>query len=247
VPHPMSLRNPARGAVAVAAATLLAVAVALPAAAHVTVSSPDAAPGGFGKVVVRVPTESDTVSTTEVAVRLPADTPFAFVSTKPHPGWTVATTERTLDEPVTADGFTLTKAVATVTWTATGSGIGPGEFDEFEISVGPFPSGVETVTLPTTQTYSDGSVVAWDQPVTGGADEPEHPAPVLALSGSANEDTTTSDASTDAGDARGDAAAAAAPVEDGYDPLARWLAAGALVAALAGLGIALVTARRRAA
>jgi uncharacterized protein YcnI len=215
------------------AAVLLAVgtlvATALPAAAHVTVSSPDASPGGFGKLVVRVPSESDTAHTTKVAVTLPADTPFAFVSTKPHPGWTVATTERTLDEPVEAEGFTLTKAVATVTWTATGSGIGPGEFDEFEISAGPFPSTVDTLTLPATQTYSDGTVVTWDQPTTEGADEPEHPAPTLALAGEATTDPSTSEDI------------------DGSDAVARWLAGGALVAALAALVVALAGARRRTA
>ena len=98
-------------------------------------------PGGFGKLVLRVPTESDTASTTKVQVQLPADTPFAFVSTKPHPGWTVATTERKLANPITAEGFTLSKAVATVTWTASGAsaGIGPGQFDEFELSAGALP------------------------------------------------------------------------------------------------------------
>ena len=138
----------------------------MPAAAHVTVSSPDAVPGGFGKLVLRVPTESDTASTTKVQIQLPADTPFAFVSTKPHPGWTVATTERTLAHPITAEGFTLSKAVATVTWTASGAsaGIGPGQFDEFELSLGPFPTDVDTLSFPTTQTYSDGTVVTWDQP-----------------------------------------------------------------------------------
>ena len=38
-------------------------AVAVPAAAaHVTVSSQDAAPGGYGKLTFRVPNESDTAS-----------------------------------------------------------------------------------------------------------------------------------------------------------------------------------------
>jgi uncharacterized protein len=224
-------------AAALAAACALLVAAALPAAAHVTVSSPDASPGGFGKLVVRVPSESDSASTTKVAVTLPADSPFAFVSTKPHPGWTVATTERTLDTPVQSEGFTLTKAVATVTWTATGPGIGPGEFDEFEISAGPFPSGVETVTLPATQTYSDGTVVAWDQPVSEGADEPEHPAPTLTLAGSAADPPAAGDTSDGA-----DPSAAG----DASDPGARWLAGGALAAALAALAVALVGARRRA-
>lgn len=226
------------------AAVLLAVgtvvvATAVPAAAHVTVSSPDASPGGFGKIVLRVPSESDTGRTIKVAVTLPADTPFAFVSTKPHPGWTVTTTERTLDKPVKVEGFTLTKAVATVTWTATGPGIGPGEFDEFEISAGPFPSGADTLMLPAAQTYSDDTVVTWDQPTTEGADEPEHPAPTLTLAGSATEPPTS-------GDTDGETTPAAASSDDS-DPVARWLAGGGLMAALAALVVALAANRRRAA
>jgi uncharacterized protein YcnI len=198
------------------------VLTAVPAAAHVSVSSPDAAPGGFGKLVVRVPTESDTASTTKLQVQLPVDTPFAFVSTKPHPGWTVATTERKLAKPITAEGFKLTKVVATVTWTTSGAsaGIGPGQFDEFELSLGPFPPDVDTLSFPTTQTYSDGTVVAWDQPAVAGQDEPEHPAPTLELA-----------AVTQAADV-------AAPATDSSDGTARRLAATALVVAVVGLVLA---------
>jgi uncharacterized protein YcnI len=210
------------------------VLTAVPAAAHVTVSSPDAAPGGFGKVVVRVPTESDTASTTKLQVQLPADTPFAFVSSKPHPGWTVATTERQLAKPITAEGFTLTKAVATVTWTASGAsaGIAPGQFDEFELSLGAFPSDVDTLSFPTTQTYSDGTVVVWDQPSVKGQDEPELPVPTLELAGA----TQAADVST--------------PATDSSDGTARWLAGTALVIAavglvLAGLSALGVVGRRR--
>ena len=198
------------------------VLTAVPAAAHVTVSAPDAAPGGFGKLVVRVPTESDTASTTKVQVQLPADTPFAFVSSKPHPGWTVATTERKLAKPITAEGFTLTKAVATVTWTASGTsaGIAPGQFDEFELSLGAFPSDVDTLSFPTTQTYSDGTVVVWDQASVKGQDEPEHPLPTLELA-----------AATQGADAT-------APDTDSSDGTARWLAVTALMVAVAGLVLA---------
>ena len=205
-------------------ALAVVVLTAVPAAAHVTVSSPDAVPGGFGKLVLRVPTESDTASTTKVQVQLPANTPFAFVSTKPHPGWAVATTERKLAHPITAEGFTLSKAVATVTWTASGAsaGIGPGQFDEFELSLGTFPSDVDTLTFPTTQTYSDGTVVTWDQPSVEGQDEPENPVPTLGL----------------------------APATPSSDSTARWLAVTALVVAaaalvLAGLAALGVVGRRR--
>jgi len=62
-------------ALLVALATLLALAPA--ASAHVTVSTPDAAPGGYGKLVFRVPTESESASTVKLSVTLPAATPFA--------------------------------------------------------------------------------------------------------------------------------------------------------------------------
>ena len=39
----------------------------------------------------------------------------------------------------------------------------------------------DTVSFPATQTYSDGSIVKWDQPPLPGGGEPEHPAPMLNL------------------------------------------------------------------
>jgi uncharacterized protein YcnI len=233
-----NLRRPRRALAVAAAAGAFLVAAALPAAAHVTVSSPDAAPGGFGKLVFRVPTESDTASTTKLQVTLPADTPFAFVSTKPHPGWTVTTTERALDKPVKAEGFTLTKAVATVTWTAeSGQGIKPGQFDEFELSVGPFPEGADSIAMPAVQTYDDGTVVRWVEPTKPGATEPEHPAPQLQLAAASTDATTagatepaTASSSTDSSDA---------------DTVARWLSGIAVVLAAAALLVAVVTTRGR--
>jgi periplasmic copper chaperone A len=174
-----------RVAAAFAGAAGLVLLAAMPASAHVTVSSPDAAPGGFGKLVFRVPNESDTATTTKLQVQLPTDTPFASVSTKPMPGWTVDAEPTKLPEPVDVNGATVTEAVTSVTWTAqSGGGIAPDQFDEFEISVGPFPEDVEAMSFPATQTYDDGEVVRWSQPVdpdASEAEEPEHPAPALEL------------------------------------------------------------------
>jgi Domain of unkown function (DUF1775) len=39
------------------------------------------------------------------------------------------------------------------------------------------------VSFPATQTYSDGTVVHWDQPTPPGGAEAEYPAPTLALTG----------------------------------------------------------------
>lgn len=222
-------RAPRRAFISLAAAGALVVVSALPAVAHVTVSSPDAAPGGFGKLVFRVPTESDTASTTKLQVTLPVDNPFAFVSTRPLPGWTVTTVEHKLDKPVRAEGFTLTKAVSSVTWTAApGHGIGPGEFEEFELSVGPFPEGVSAVSLPTVQTYSDGAVVGWNQATEAGKPEPEHPAPTLDLAAAAQPAVS---------------AEAAGPKAD--DSLARWLGGLGLALGAAATAVALWAGRRR--
>ena len=230
-------RGVVRAATPVAAAALV-LAAAGAAAAHVTVSSPDAAPGSFGKLVFRVPSESASAATTAVEVTLPAGTPFAFVSTKPLPGWKVTTTQRKLTKPMESEGFTLTKATATVTWTAQpGQGLRPGEFDEFELSVGPFPEKASTLALPAVQTYSDGTKVAWDQPTPASGKEPEHPAPTLDLTRAGSGSTPSASASS----------SGAGSTPDGDDAPARWLGGGGLVLGAAALAVAAVPRRRRAA
>jgi periplasmic copper chaperone A len=216
----------------VAVVALMAVAQA--ASAHVSVSSPDATPGGFGKLVFRVPTESATASTVKLTVALPAATPFAEVSAKSFPGWTIATTERHLAKPIKTDeGFNLTKAVSTVTWSAAaGQGVAPGEFNEFELSVGPFPEGTAAIVLPTVQTYSDGTVVRWIEPTPASGAEPEHPAPTLEL------------AATPASAAVRPQATSAANGGD-TDGLARWLGGVGLVLGALALVIAILSTRRR--
>ncbi|MDO9380146.1 MAG: YcnI family protein [Nocardioidaceae bacterium] len=173
---------PRRALCAWALAVGVLAATTLPAAAHVTVSSPDAAPGGYAKLVLRVPNESDTATTTSVTVTLPEDAPFASVRTLATPGWTARTTERTFPEPVEVGDLRLSKAVGSITWTADdGGGIPVGEFGELALSVGPLPDEATDLELPVRQTYSDGEVSDWSQPTPESGAEPEYPAPVLAV------------------------------------------------------------------
>jgi uncharacterized protein YcnI len=219
----------------------LALVPALTTSAHVTVSSPDAAPGGFGKLVFRVPSESDTANTTSVSVELPADTPFRFVSAGVNPGWTAEAITTQLPAPVESDGFTLTEAVTRVTWTADGDGLPPHQFTEFQLSVGPFPAGVEQFVLPATQTYSDGTVVEWSEVAAEGGPEPERPAPVLDLTGDAGTDQHATDDATDAAadDDGGD------DDTGGTDTFARTLATVGVALGAAGLAVALAGRRSR--
>jgi uncharacterized protein YcnI len=165
------------------AGVVAALAVAAPAAAHVTVNPSTAEPGGYARVAFRVPTESDTASTTKLVVYLPTDHPVASVSVQPVPGWKAVLHKAKLAKPLTTEGGNVTEAVDRITWTAqSGAAIEPGQFQEFPVSLGPLPKS-GTMTFKALQTYSDGKVVRWIQ--TGSSDsELENPAPVLTLAAS---------------------------------------------------------------
>jgi len=164
-------------------AAVLALVSAAPAAAHVTVQPGQAPKGGYAKLAFRVPNESETAGTIKLEVTFPLDTPLASVRTKPMAGWTAQISKEKLATPIKTDDGEVTEAVRTVVWTAQpGIRIGPGEFNEFEVSGGPLPDNTDQLLLPTAQTYDDGTVVNWDAPPpAAGAEEPEHPAPLLEL------------------------------------------------------------------
>jgi uncharacterized protein YcnI len=210
----------------------LTLALAAPASAHVTVNPNTATPGGYAKVTFRVPTESDTLSTTKVEVNLPADAPVASVSVKPIPGWSAEAVKSKLAKPLEAHGTEITEAVSKITWTADpSSAIKPGQFQEFDVSLGPLPDQGQMV-FKALQTYSDGSIVRWiDEPTTDGS-EPEHPAPVLKLAA----------APAAAAAAPAPAPAAAADKSDGPDGLG----IAGLIAGILALIIALLAFQRAA-
>jgi uncharacterized protein YcnI len=224
-----------RAATVLAAATALTLGLALPALAHVTINPGTAEAGGFTKVAFRVPNERADARTTRIEVTFPTDHPLAFVSVKPVPGWDVKVVEGKLPKPVTTDQGELTEAVTSIVWS--GGEIGQGQFQEFEVSMGRLPEGVDRLVFPTKQTYSSGEVVSWDDPPADGA-EPEHPAPVLNL--------TPAGASAAASPAASPAAlpVTAAPAASA-DGTARLLGAAGLAVGAIGVVIAALALRRR--
>ncbi|MDH6245955.1 YcnI family protein [Mycobacterium sp. OTB74] len=210
-----------RSAAALAAAA--AVALAAPAAAHVKVTG-DATQGGWGVLTFRVPTESDTASTTDLLVTLPDDQPIISVSTQQKPGWTVNVTKKKLATPQKDDdGNEITEYVSTIEWKASApqAVIPPHQFDTFAISAGPLPKS-ESISLPAVQTYSDGKVVNWDEKANPGQAEPEHPAPTVTLKPAGPQ-------------AAAPTAAAAAPAWPGIAALV--VAAAALLLGIANLAL----------
>ena len=228
-----------RAAVALVAGATIALAAPLAASAHVTIDKNTAAAGSFALITFKVPNESATAGTDKIEVTLPSDTPFAYVSYVPVPGWTTTLTTTTLDTPVEAEGATITEAVTSVTWTAdAGSEVQAGQLQLFPLSVGPVPD-TGSIVLPVDQTYTDGTVVSWSDTTEGA----EHPAPVLFVN-----DAPVADHHDDGDDdaaievTEPDASASASSSSD--DVLARVLGIGGLVLGSIGLVVG-ITGRRK--
>jgi uncharacterized protein YcnI len=222
----------------IAAALGLMIILGLPtaASAHVRLTATDATPGGYGLLTFRVPTESDTASTTEVIIRFPRSSPITSVSVAPVSGWTARVHTAKLDKPVQTDDGPIEDYVTRVVWKAdsAASSIKPGEFGLFDLTAGPLPR-TATVAFPTDQRYSDGTVVSWNQLATGQV-EPDHPAPVLRLAGAAPDTAAPAGPATAAGSPAG----SGSPVAGRLAVIAIALASVAVVIAI----IALLRTRR---
>lgn len=205
------------------------------AGAHVHVDADHPVRGDYALVTFQVPNESEKgSSTTKVTIALPN---VSSASTDVMAGWTAA-----------LDRDAGTGAYRSVTFTAApNAGIGVGQFELFAISI-KLPD-TDTATFPVVQTYADGTVVNWDQPPLPSGEEPDYPAPMLALTSGppAPKERHTAPAApaTSAGPS-----VSAAPTsgehtvpQAGPDNTARALAGGALLVAAIGVGIAV--ARRR--
>ncbi|MFE7031328.1 YcnI family protein [Streptomyces sp. NPDC057621] len=222
-----------------------------PAFAHVSVQPEGtAAKGGYATVNFKVPNERDKASTTKLEINFPADHPLASVMPQPVDGWNVKVTKSKLDKPLELHGEKINEAVTKVTWTADGKGIQPGFFQKFPLSIGALPEDADELVFKAIQTYSNDEVVRWIETQEKGEEEPEAPAPVLALS-AATDDHHGSAASDDDADAEkaDDAKAAASTTEaassDSSDTTARVLGVVGIVVGVAGVAFGVLAGRRR--
>jgi uncharacterized protein YcnI len=185
------MKNPALARVC---ATVLAVGILvlgspLAADAHVKISPNTAAAGDDIEVTFRVPNESASAGTVRVEIDLPTKTPFADASYQPVAGWTAKVVEAELAKPIVNDGVNVTEAPVKIVYVADkGVSIKAGQFQEFPVALDLTPD-TGRVEFPTIQTYSDGTVVRWNQATTADGDEPDHPAPTLYINDSPPTDT----------------------------------------------------------
>jgi uncharacterized protein YcnI len=169
-----------RFAIVLATTGFVLAAAASPAWAHVEVEPSSATKGSDAVLAFIVPNEKEDATTTKVVVQFPRDHPIAEALVEATPGWTAESTPLELKTPIDTEAGPLSVAVDKITWTATGAGIAVENFGEFRVSVG-LPKDADSLSFPTTQTYSDGVTVNWVQEAVPGGPEPDEPAPVLTL------------------------------------------------------------------
>ncbi|MFI2210476.1 YcnI family protein [Streptomyces sp. NPDC020141] len=242
-------RTSSRAAARATAVTAIAASAVLllsgTAAAHVSVQPQgEAAKGGYATVNFKVPNERDDASTVKLEISMPTEHPLSSVLPQPVPGWKVTVSKSKLAKPLESHGRQITEAVSKVTWTADGSKIGPGQFQQFPVSLGQLPENADQLVFKALQTYDNKEVVRWIEAPQEGA-EPESPAPVLELSAPADdhhaEDTKgTKDAQ---GSAHGEKSASAS--SDGSDSTARILAVVGILVGAVGVAFGVLAGRRR--
>ncbi|SFJ01904.1 Uncharacterized protein YcnI [Paenibacillus sp. UNC496MF] len=184
------------------------------ASAHVTVQPKQTTQGSYEVFSVRVPSESENVTTTGVKVTVPDGVAISRV--EPKAGWKY-------DLELAPD----TKAVKSVTWTAEGAGLAQTEFTDFRIS-GKVADDAAQLVWKAYQTYSDKSVVEWV-----GADGSDHPASVTAVvAGAAEGDGHGAPAASADAEAAADKGGAKENVSFVLSIAAAVLGAAALIASL---------------
>ncbi|WP_405526012.1 YcnI family protein [Streptomyces canus] len=241
-------RLAATGAVA-ATAVGAVIVLSSPAFAHVSVQAEGtAAKGGYAVVDFKVPNERDNASTTKLEVNFPTDHPLASVMPEPMPGWKIEVTKSKLAKPLELHGEQITEAVSKVTWTAAtkDSGIPTGYFEKFPVSIGALPENADELVFKAIQTYSNKEVVRWIEVQEDGAEEPETPAPVLALS-AASEDGHHGSTAAEEADAKTENAAATTEADagDSSDTTARVLGVVGIVVGALGVAYGVLAGRRR--
>jgi uncharacterized protein YcnI len=218
-------------------AALAATVYPAAAAAHVT-ANPSEAATGYGYTEFRVPHGCDGAATTSVTVQIPA----GITSVKPEAvaGWKVSTKEGTLPEPVDVFGESVTEGVTEISWT--GGPLPDSQLQNFGVSFFASESlAGETAWFRVVQQCSEG-VHRWVEIPIEGEEEPEEPAPgiaILASDGGEEEDAAA--AEEEPGPTVGEVSAAAVKADDAADRANLGLIFGiaGLIAGLIALGLAL--------
>ncbi|MFD0671561.1 YcnI family protein [Cohnella sp. GCM10027633] len=184
------------------------------ASAHVTVQPAEVPANSYQVFTVRVPSEKE-AATNQLKVAIPDGVNISRV--EPKQEWSYEFEKN-------ADG-----KVISITWTASGAGIGATEFGEFRMQ-GKVAEDATELSWKAYQTYTDGETVEWT-----GAPDAEKPASVTAVT------AATGDGHGDGHGAQAGTDTDSAAQEDGEgrDLLTFSFAVAAMIVSVIALGLSL--------
>lgn len=156
-------------------AALLCVATALPAAAHVTIDPPQAAPHAYVRAALRVPHGCGDAATTRITVRLPE----GLTGTRPMPkaGWTLVLTPREGAPAPTAHG--AVRDLGAITWE--GGRLPNEHYEEFVLRFRVPNTPDTTLWFAVRQECEGGAVVDWAEISAEGRRLSDYPHPAASM------------------------------------------------------------------
>ncbi|MBF4461474.1 MULTISPECIES: YcnI family protein [unclassified Rathayibacter] len=234
------LRLVGSGVLVTAGSLTLALSAPAAASAHVTAAATSTAAGSYTVVTFSLAHGCNGSPTTALAITLPDG--INSVSPTVNPNWDVVKNEVDITNPTPdSQGNTATKRVSDVVYTAK-TPLADGYRDTVSLQLQlPEDAVGKTLEFPVLQNCEVGST-SWDQPTVEGQDEPEHPAPTVAVRASAA--ISGHHDSDGDGDEATATTASSTPSGSGDDVLARVLGVGGLVVGAVGVAVALASRRR---
>lgn len=221
-----------------------------PASAHIGTDVDSVPAGAYTAVSFTVPHGCDGSPTRELAFSIPDGIDNA--APQVVAGWDIATTEEPLEEPAEGGHGDATTRVSEIVFTAQAGNELPDAFREvFTIGFQAPDAEGDTLLFPVVQRCTEGET-AWIEETEDGAEEPDHPAPVVTVSESTGDghghgaDDAEDGDDADAEVAAATAGTAASSSDDGDSGDGNGLAVGGLVLGALGLaagGTALVRTR----
>jgi len=163
-----------------------AVAMTVPAFAHITFENPEAPSNGFYKAVLRVPHGCDGDATTAVRIQIPEG--FIVAQPMPKSGWQVSVTEGAYAKSYKYEGSTISKGVKEIAWT--GGNLPDSFYDEFvfRVRVTDIAPGTK-VYFPVVQECGSKTEHWIEIPAEGKSDDDyEHPAPGVTIGAPGGDD-----------------------------------------------------------
>ncbi|WP_166980266.1 YcnI family copper-binding membrane protein [Paramicrobacterium fandaimingii] len=231
-----------RAGIGVVAGAALALALPVAASAHVHVVPDEAAAGSSTVLTFTIGHGCDGSSTTAVSILMPDE----VISAKPvvNAGWTAKTQTEPVDGVSDQNGDPVSERTSAVEFTAK-TPLADSQIDTLSVQVSlPEETAGETLAFPVEQTCEEGST-SWDQVAESEGDEPEHPAPTIAV-GAVDVSGHGHGGGEDAAEHGTADAQASSQTDNDNDLIARIIGIAGLAVGAAGIVLAITARRPRA-